>query len=266
MTTLYVSKGSTTDGEKLARIAKQGGWQTRTLLSELPSKPVPDDCAYYGEIDVGLRAAAKFGWSLLEPTFDLLASLPDSYLHRHVQLLTLGEARTLSEKRFVKPADCAARLFDADVYPEGRYIRAPSTLAASVPVLVSEPVVFAVEYRLFILNREIIADSPYVRGGWRAQDSDGSWIAEPDETASALGIGQQLLDDLQIEWPPAFTLDVGQIESGAWVVVEFNPIWCSGLLGAEAIKLLPALKRVCVKRNVLSDTDRRWSFRGDKIA
>src|SRR5262245_38856761 len=42
----------------------------------------------------------------------------------------------------------------------------------------------------------------------------------------------RLLAERTVALPPAFVVDVGLIEGRGWAVVEFNPAWCSGLLGA----------------------------------
>src|SRR5580700_5163956 len=44
---------------------------------------------------------------------------------------------------------------------------------------------------------------------------------------------QRLVDRMHDVLPPAFVVDIGVLEDGRWAVVEFNPAWCSGILGAD---------------------------------
>jgi hypothetical protein len=41
-------------------------------------------------------------------------------------------------------------------------------------------------------------------------------------------------------------------------VVEFNPIWCSGLLGADPKRVLGALQRACRDAGSVTRADRHW--------
>jgi hypothetical protein len=53
-------------------------------------------------------------------------------------------------------------------------------------------------------------------------------------------------------------MDVGLIDDRGWAIVEFNPVWCSGLLGADPSKVLPLLERACRDSLQLSEMDRPW--------
>jgi protein-tyrosine phosphatase len=58
--------------------------------------------------------------------------------------------------------------------------------------------------------------------------------------------------------PPAFVVDVGLVEGRGWAVVEFNPVWCSGLLGADPAAVLAVLERACRNADGFATEDRRW--------
>jgi hypothetical protein len=58
--------------------------------------------------------------------------------------------------------------------------------------------------------------------------------------------------------PPAFVVDVGLIEDRGWAVVEFNPAWCSGLLGADPAAVLSVLERACRKACELPPNETQW--------
>ena len=59
------------------------------------------------------------------------------------------------------------------------------------------------------------------------------------------------------ELPPAVVVDVGLIDDRGWAVVEFNPVFCAGLLGADPAAVLPVLARACRPRDHLG-ADERW--------
>ncbi len=59
-------------------------------------------------------------------------------------------------------------------------------------------------------------------------------------------------------FPPAFVMDIGLIDDHSWAVVEFNPVWCSGVLGADPRKVLAVLERACQDERGVSEADRRW--------
>ncbi len=65
------------------------------------------------------------------------------------------------------------------------------------------------------------------------------------------------------ELPPAFVVDVGQIDDRGWAVVEFNPVWSAGLLNADVRAVLPALQRATRPRMRLTPDESRWDLRGD---
>ena len=58
--------------------------------------------------------------------------------------------------------------------------------------------------------------------------------------------------------PPAFVVDVGLVEGRGWAVVEFNPAWCSGLLGTDPTAVLSVLKRSCRNVDGLEAADAAW--------
>ena len=69
----------------------------------------------------------------------------------------------------------------------------------------------------------------------------------------------RLLAERSVALPPAFVVDVGLVEGRGWAVVEFNPAWCSGLLGADPAAVLGVLERACRdKTDDLPEEARRW--------
>jgi hypothetical protein len=70
-------------------------------------------------------------------------------------------------------------------------------------VLVSEPVAWDVEFRFFVLDRQVRTMSPYLRAGDLAQDETGEWKASSDEVEGALAVANAVIADEAVRLPPA---------------------------------------------------------------
>ncbi len=125
-------------------------------------------------------------------------------------------------------------------------------MPGSLPLLVSEPVEWTVEYRCFVLERQVVALSTYSRHG----QMQHAPTAAPAEIVEARRFTETLLAEVSL--PPAVVLDVGEIAGGGWAVVEANPAWASALYGCEAAHVLPVLRRACVPKAQLSPEDASW--------
>jgi hypothetical protein len=259
MPTLLISRSCLPESRILAANARKARWNVQWLeRRRSPARLHTRECGLYAETDMALRVARLHGLSLIEPTLDLLARLPRNYLLRQVDFMTLSEAQTLTAPKFVKPADCTAKVFDAAVYEAGRYIFCDDDLSPQTPVLASEPVAWEIEFRVVVMERRIVAFSPYIRGGWLARNAQGQWPFSQAEAEEMLAFAGELLANENVDLPPAFVLDVGFIDSRGWAVVEMNPVWCSGLLGCDLSVILPVLRRACLPTDQLSCADRAW--------
>jgi hypothetical protein len=231
------------------------GWS----VERLPSWRVPEwlrgqEVALYGEPLFAAVVADELGLALLEPPFDWLPTLPAGYLRREIRLATLGEARQHQQPAFVKPAD--DKCFLASVFPSGQQLPGEDVLPGRIPVLIAEPVRWEVEFRCFVLDREVVAVSPYLRRGELAQSPDGSW--EDDRTEHARTFARGILADLSVLVPPAVVVDVGVIEGRGWAVIEANAAWGSGIYGCDPAAVLPVVRRACLPAGGVSAADRRW--------
>jgi hypothetical protein len=209
----------------------------------------------YGETLFADALMEPLGIAMLEPTEDWLPALPDRYRLREVRLATLGEAISLAAPAFVKAPD--EKWIPARVYSSGAAIEADPGLSRDMAVLVAEPVVFEVEFRLFVMDRVVRASSVYVRGG-NIASVGGEWPSNPGEEAEALSFAGSLLADHSVSLPGAVVVDVGRIQDRGWAVVEANPAWASGLCGTDPRAVLPVIRRATVPRARLSEEDRRW--------
>ncbi len=255
--TLVLSHRYSPDSNALFAAALAAGWDVERLHTfRCPEGLSARSPVLYCETILADAIVDDLGIALLEPTASWLPDLPERHRRRDVRLMTLAEAQTIRERAFVKPTD--EKCFPARVYADGAAIDPDPVLPPDLPVLVSEPVVFEVEFRSFVLEREIAALSPYVRGGEIARNAAGDWKADPAEVAAATATIRALLGDVEVDLPPAVVVDVGRMTGRGWGVVEANPAWASGLCGCNPADVLPVLRRATVARHVVSEADRRW--------
>lgn len=257
MPTLLLSTLALPAAPALADTARQAGWLV-FALDETSSPRTDDPVVFYGGSDVALSVANRFHLALLEPPLDMLTRLPPPFLQRKVEYGTFHDLRRLKQPVFVKPADPLNKTFDAGIYANVRDIRASNGVAADAPILVAEPVEWLAEYRCFILEGELVASSPYLSFGRPVWRSFNRGVENARESAHVRAFCERLFLQSRIAYPPAFVVDVGLIEDRGWAVVEFNPVWCSGLLGADPQRVLPILQRSCQDRRRLTAPDQRW--------
>ena len=261
MPTLIVSESVSNGSWQLVDSARGAGWNVVCLDGkEVPTSLQGEDAVYYGATDVALKVAKQLDMALLEPPFDWLARLPEAYLLRKVCYATVAEARLLTGSAFVKPADATRKCFDSGVYPGGWAIPERRGFPDTTAVLIAEPVDLEVEYRCFVLEGTVATFAAYSRAGRWMRTRDEKWPIPEAEADRVIRFCRTLASDPEVESPPAFTLDVGRIAGRGWAVVEANPAWSSGFYGCETAKILPVLRRACVRRQSLTIEDRRWSI------
>jgi hypothetical protein len=242
MNTLVLSQRFTDDSNLLWRAAIEAGWDI-VRAHGFKVGPIEGTPVLYGETIFADAVAEQLGVSVVTPAHTWLPALPPRFLQREVQLTTLSVASAGMFPAFIKPPD--DKLFAARVYPDAASLEAVTQgFDSATPVLVSSPVSFAVEYRGFIANRTVMALSAYIRGGAIAE----GWEELPGEREEALALLDELVADASVELPPAVVIDVGQLASGDWAVVEANPAWASGLCGCDPALILPVLAAATVPR------------------
>ena len=242
MPTLVLPPRFTDDSNLLWRTAIELGWNVERLRSlRVQPGSIPEPVLYAD----GLTASAvaePLGLELVEPPLDFLASLPERFRKRPVEFTSMGNVRGPAARRwplFVKPAGDKA--FKAQVY--GASGELPDAVLDEEPVLVSPPVRFREELRFFVLDREIVAGSPYVVDGGLAVDEHGEWTRGLDVMGEARSFAQEVVRDEDVRVVPAFVLDVGRIEGLGWAVVEANPAYASGICGCDPVEVLRVLRR-----------------------
>jgi len=132
-------------------------------------------------------------------------------------------------------------------------------LPDDLPVLVAEPVQWEIEFRGFVLERRLVALSPYLRAGQLVEDEEGHWIATDEEEQAARAYYAELLADPDLDLAPAIVVDVGRIARRGWAIIETNGAWGAGLYGCDPAAVLPVLKRATQISATLPDSERRWA-------
>jgi hypothetical protein len=255
MPTLVLPPRYTPDTIAVGRAAAVAGW----AVERLPGWRVLDwlrgqDVTLYGEPLFAAVVAGDLGIALLEPPFDWLPRLPADYRRRDVRLTTLGEARQLRHPAFVKPAD--DKCLPPRVVTSGADLPGDDVLPGVTPVLVAEPVRWAVEFRCFVLDRRVVTLSAYLRDGDLAQCPDGTW--DDPRTEAALEYAHSVCGDPAVALPPAVVVDVGVIDGRGWAVVEANAAWGSGIYGCDPSAVLTVVRRACVPAAAVAGADRCW--------
>lgn len=257
MPTLILSSKKIHACQALAEVARQDRWDVAFFDVDAPRQP-RGRVVFYGGTDKAMEIAIRHGLSLLEPPFELLPALPFEFRLRAVELARFGDLNRLKAPAFLKPADALNKAFDAGIYSSARDIREHSRIADFTPILVAEPVEWTAEFRCFVLEGRIAAWSPYLsfgRPNWKQFALNDRELPLP---AHLEMFCDRLFSKSRGALPPAVVMDVGLIEDRGWAVVEFNPVWCSGLLGANPRKVLAVLVRACQDSSTISDSDRAW--------
>lgn len=259
MPTLLLTPRYTADSRALRGAAVAAGWDcVRLARWRVPEWVRSHELVFYGEpLLAEVIGEQSLPYVLLSPSPEWLAELPQVYAGREIHHTTLAEARRHRDRAFFKPADLL-KSFRAGVYVSGADLPDAETQPDGLPVLVQEPVSWELELRCFVLERRVVAISPYLDHGDLAQADDGSWRADEAELRAGEAYAAAVLSDQAVPFPPAVVLDVGRIAGRGWAVIETNAAWAAGLYGCDPEAVLPVLQRASVRRSELSAEDRRW--------
>lgn len=261
MPTLLLPPRVNEDVGRVHSAAIRAGWE----VVAAPSWRLPSDfvcqppVAVYGDPLFADLAASALDLALLEPPDGWLPGLPLAFRKRSVTLTTLAEVGDIVAPTFIKPA--ADKSFSAAVYTDLTALLAVTAdLPSDLPLLLSDQVIWEVEYRVFVLNGVPAAVSPYFRGGELVNSgTNGTWDAPPREQAGALAFATDVLADAGSSLPPGVVLDVGIIGGRGFAVVEANPAWASGLYGCNPGDVLTVIAASVCSRGGLSESLERFT-------
>ena len=219
------------------------GWRLEDELINSGKVGVP-----YGSWTFCEVIAQQMNWKLKRNAFDWLASLPEEYLKRKVEFMTLGEAKKITERKFIKPAD--DKCFDAKVYEPGEF-KPHEVVADDYPTLVSEPVKFTHEYRCFVSDFKVRTWSNYIYEDNLAEPA--FWEKVPDGLTPPHEFVQEMLLDIGTWWgcpdsiynTTASVIDVGYIPGKGWAIIETNECFASGLYGCDPVEAVKVMGAAC---------------------
>ncbi len=235
--TLILSPRYSDDSIKPRRAAVAFGWGVMRLASwRCPEDFEPEEPVLFAEPLFNEAVAQQLGLEVVKPPEDFLIKLPREYVGRDVRLTTASEARTLSGPLFLKPPN--RKTFPARVYAGGAEL---PEMPDDDPVLASEPVEWAAEFRFFVRDRRVHAWSPYWLNGAPARSGD-EWLVEPEMAAAARGLVDRLLADPRVNFPAALVIDAGVIRGVGPALVEANEASGSGIYGCDPRDVLEVLR------------------------
>src|SRR6185369_4723784 len=243
MPTLLLSSRQTDDAQQLWRACITEKWRVIRLHDWRVPEVSPNDVAVYGEPLFARLVAQSLALRLEEPPLDWLPRLALRWRGRAVRLTTLADARNVSIRSFIKPAE--EKCFEARVYSSGAELPPPGPLPEDLPVLVQDVVDWTAEYRCFVLERKVVAASAYWRNGRSAKSENGLWSVDQQELGEAIAFCKALLQDQTAAVPDAVAVDVGIIRNHGWAVVECNAAFGSGIYGCDPVEVLRVLRRAC---------------------
>ena len=253
MSVLYFPPHQSATKAALSQAAQARDIQVRDFRE--PEDLVPGPSHAYGGPNFMARLSHYTDLVAVEPRDDWLSTLPWRFTRRDINLMPLSEARTISGRAFVKtPRD---KDFEAGIYAAENL---PFLVADGDPfLLVSEIVTFTREYRLLILDGEVMTGSRYLSSGRldvRPLTDDGDEKEVRDFAAS-------LLDSVGDTLPSAVTVDVGwavHADRGdeGFAVVEANMAWFSNIYGCHPESALDVVMRAAGPGSALSSRDRTF--------
>lgn len=149
--------------------------------------------------------------------------------NRNCEITTLGDAinRILSgETLFVKPVEI--KLFTGAVLNRANY-QYVYDISRDALVMVYQPFSEEIvsEWRLYIHNNKIVDSRNYF----------GDFKISPNYRYA-----ESIVEDNRSEFPCSYTIDIGILENGDNVVVEFNDMWAIGNYGTDNTLYLRMLR------------------------
>jgi hypothetical protein len=210
------------------------GWRLPDYIIESGVKGVPYGSQTFCEV-----IAQQMNWKLRANSFDWLAKVPQEFLKRKVEFMTVREAKQIREVKFIKPAD--DKCFPAKVYEPGDF-QPHEVIAQDYPVLVSDPVQFDIEYRCFVDGFRVRTWSNYLFYG-EINDSRFHHIINEDYPHPVEFVNK-LLMKTKFPCEPS-VVDVGIIRGKGMAVIETNQAWASGIYGCDPSGALSVIESAC---------------------
>lgn len=216
---------------------------------QLPDRTVPEELRggsahLHAGPSFADAVAPVLGIAPLEAPADWLARLPAAFVRREIRAMPLREAYGLRRPVFVKsPND---KGIPALVYTDGSRLPGPDAVDPGTVVLVSDVVRFDEEYRLYLLDGQVVTGSRYAVSGR---------LHMAPLTAAAHTFGTDLLAAAGHTLPSAIVVDVGRTDDRQWAVIEANAAWASGCYGSDPDRALDVVLRAAGPAAQLAERD-----------
>lgn len=195
---------------------------------------VPEGSMIVGRIDVTIQYLKRVG-----VTVPLPMNIPkelEGYSGREINITTLGEFKLdTTVPIFVKPYSIL-KLFDGGVLTQNSTKRLLFDYPDDTLLMTSEVVEIDSEYRVFILNKEILGIKHYL--------GDSSVFPNIDVIKSTI-------KDFKSS-PVGYTLDFGITKDRGTILIEANDGWSIGSYGLDPLLYVRLLKRRWLEMITLS--------------
>jgi ATP-grasp domain, R2K clade family 3 len=136
---------------------------------------------------------------------------------------SLPQLQRLVEQTLARPAMTRGRVLVRQVAP----LRHVEDAVGDFPI--------SREYRVFLAREQVLASGFY----W--EEYADTWRLTPADEQAVLGLAQEAARRLRV---PFLIVDIAQVESGAWLVVEVGDAQCAGLSQVSPLRLWSGLLRV----------------------
>jgi hypothetical protein len=185
----------------------------------------------YGSVFFCETISTSQDMQLVSPNDDVLCEIPHRWLHRWIKTSQISRLDPLEFPTFAKPAK--QHLFRAGVFYSKSELEVECCgLQTSIDLLISEPVIFEVEARAWILHEDIC---------------DISFYCSHHNMRACSSFVRSFIKEVHLA--DAYVLDVGYIRGRGWAVIEANPAWASALRGCSADKIAPCLYHASYNRS-----------------
>ncbi|MEA5455971.1 ATP-grasp domain-containing protein [Sinomonas sp. JGH33] len=219
------------------RIARDLGASALVPVVHTPGLEALDpQAAYWCSGSWAARVVATGHHPFLSPGPAWLARLPEEFLARPLRSGFLGDLfHPWRRPLFVSLAQHESRTFHGRVHSDAESLLALALSAfpgrslqelCGLATIVSQPVVFAQEFRCFLARARVTSVS-HTRtryGGaettWQAHGRD-----EGPDTRDAQRFAQEVADAVGPDQAPGYCLDVGRLDVGRWAVIDARPAW-----------------------------------------
>lgn len=158
-----------------------------------------------------------------------LLNLPPHILRRGVTVTTVAGTAGRSGPVFAKLADMKVPSVPAQVHVDGDSFHTAANQAGipdEAAVILSDPVEYDWETRVFITGGTVTAASVYLLGGTTWDGFDPSDLPPTGEAERFAADVATIADLSPNDFPDGWVVDVGKVD-GKWSVVETNPAWSS---------------------------------------